>query len=214
MTWDTATGRARLGYPDTDTSHDADIDACMAVSLSLAERYCDRRFQFKAGDVAKLLNVRTSAIRVYRWPIKQVVSITVPDANGNPQALTPYAVDEDTGTIYLRAGNAVGMAVSRDVTVTFDGGFDPLPDDLEFALWAIFDAVWASTPGWGLPAGSGPDTGAVRSFSIDGMSIGYDTSGTQSGGNAGGAADAWGVIPARAIAVLNLYRAETAVGGA
>lgn len=213
MTWNIAAARKRIGLPDADTSRDPDLTACMDAALGLAEKYCDRRFLFVAGDVLAIFNATSADVHVYRWPIKQVVSVTSPQADGSFTDL-PYVVDKDQGVVYLGSGAGAWRACSRDVVVTFDGGYevDKLPADLEYALWAIFDVLWAGTPGWGLPGGPANDTGAVRSFTIDGMSISYEASTGQSSG--GGGATAWGSMPARSVASLDFYRAETAVGGA
>lgn len=212
MTWNVDTARKRIGLPDSDTSRDADLQACMDVALALAEKYCDRRFMFKAGEVVLFRDARRADLHVYRWPIKAITSVQASQADGSMWDV-PYVVDKDLGVVYLGSGSGVARAVSRDITVTFDGGFEPLPSDLEWSLWAIFDQLWSTGPGWGQPAEVSADTGAVRSFSIDGMSIGYSDASASSGAADGGAA-AWGIIPARAIASLEFYRAETAVGGA
>lgn len=212
MTWDVATARKRIGLADDDTSRDTDLEACMAVALALAEKYCDRRFLSKLETV-KFLDVRRADLHLYRWPIEFITSVVSVQADGSPVDVA-YVADEELGVLYLGSGAGCALAVSRDITVVFQGGFDPLPPDLEWALWSIFDQLWATGPGWGAPAEVSADTGAVRSFSIDGMSIGYATDTASGGSAAGGSADGLGIIPARAIACLEFYRAETAVGGA
>jgi len=207
--YDLAAAKLRLGI--TDAAQDEAIEQCLATGLALAERYCDRRFAFKRETV-NFPGSHWPVLMVRRYPLARVYSMTV-------QGGTDYAVDLSQLLVHhefgMVRGRGAGCSAGASIALDYEGGYKVLPPDLEFALWAIFDALWASTPGWGLPAGSSSDgSGAVRSFAIDGMSISYDTSDEHSSGAAGGDASAWGVIPSRAVAVLNLYRAETAVGGA
>jgi Phage gp6-like head-tail connector protein len=216
MTWDLEAAKARLGI--TDNSQDAAIESAMGVALALAEKYCDRQFLLELGTV-QFPPTAWPVLLVRRYPIKDVVEVLAP--NGSVLDPTRYGVDYEHGMIRLgwgitSAGVPPGSSWwSGSVAVTFEGGYDPLPADLEAALWMVFDNVWSTTPGMGLPAGSATSSsgGAVRSFSIDGMSIGYDNSAT-SGGGGSAAPDDWGLIPALATAILNFYRAETVVGGA
>lgn len=214
MSWDLTTAKARLGI--TDDAQDAQITTALAVSLGLAEKYCDRRFPQKA-ETARFFADSWPTLLVRRYPILSVQEVRTPD--GNVVDPANYGVEYELGMVrlggYGRASWPAGTSWARGaVEVDFTGGFDPLPEDLEAALWLVFDNVWATTPGMGLPAGSTTNAGVVRSFSIDGMSLGYETSNTGGTGGGGAAPDEWGLIPATATALLRWYRAETVTGGA
>lgn len=207
MAWDIDTARVRIGLADDDASKDAALTAAMATALALAERYCDRRFLFKENDVAHVFGLSSRHLHLYRWPLVEVKTVEYVKPDSSVTLQTGWTAQLETGVVTLQGW---WMHAPGEVRVTFDGGYEPdaLPADLESALWLIFDELWATTPGMGLPAGSGGTTHPVRSFAIDGMSIGYDTSARDSGGAAKGA------IPAWAISTLEFYRAESAVGGA
>jgi hypothetical protein len=211
MTWTLQAAKARLGI--TDDAQDAQITQALNVSLGLAEKYCDRRFQ-KKDETARFFGDSWPTLLVRRYPILSVAEVRAP--TGDVIDSSRYGIDYDNGMILLGSGNmVVPSRWSRGaVEVDFTGGYEPLPDDLELALWLVFDAVWFKSPGMGLPGGTAPEP-TVRSFAIDGMSIGYENAATVSGSpSSGGGPAAWGLMPASSVATLNLYRAETAWGGA
>lgn len=210
MAFNLATAKARLGLPADDTSQDVQLTTALNVSLAMAENYCDRRFAF-VREVARFPLNNWPQLLVRRYPIARVYALRLPP-DGHEADVSELQLHHEHGIVYMRGCGWGGAYRTSDaVELDYEGGFKVLPADLEFALWLVFDQVWSSTPGMGLPAGSTTADGAVRSFSIDGMSIGYDTAAAQ--GNAGGGgASAWGAIPAWAIAVLDLYRAESVVG--
>jgi len=207
--YDLLTAKLRLGLLPGDVSKDVAIRSALNVALALAERYCDRAFIY-ASETARFPRNDWPRLLVRRYPIKQVLAVRGP--TGTAMEAPAYEVSRDAGIIYLGSGWAGWSAWGGGVIeVDYEGGYQVLPADLEEALWQTFQAVWDATPGMGLPPGSGSSAGAVRSFSIDGMSIGYDNnSGSSSSGSDGG----HGAIPGWAIATLDFYRAETAVGGA
>lgn len=210
MAFDLITAKKRLGIPDEDTSQDAAIQACLAIAMSLAETYCDRGLEYKEDVVEDFERQTERVIRVYRYPIKEVDSILAmdPALQNSMQANSDIWLDK-------KAGMIKGVWYGYDVTVTYDGGYDPLPADLEYGLWLVFDAVWYTTPGMGLAAGSSSEdtAGPIRSFTINGVKIDYSVK-TNAFGSGGGSIDPYGIIPENAIAVLDKYRAETALSGA
>lgn len=236
MTWTIATAKARLGI--TDDAQDAAVQSAMDVALAAAESYCDRRFLLQ-DDEQEFPAPYGPTLLVRRWPLVSMATIAPFDPQAEPPpdpAPVPagWRMDKKRGVIYMvgqGASNAGGLGIApvgsapppgpwpmgygSGVVLTYRGGYDPLPADLEAALWMVFDNVWATTPGWGLPAGStgGAGTGAVRSFGIDGMSISYDTGTSGSGSVGAGRAEAWGLLPANAVGILDFYRAESAALG-
>lgn len=202
--------KKRLGIDEQDTSQDDAIKACLAVALSLAETYCDRGLEFKEDVVEEFERMWQRTLRVYRYPIKEVTSINTidPVLQSSMQANSDVWLDKKAGIIK-------GVWCGYDVEVTYSGGYDPLPADLEYGLWLVFDAVWYSTPGMGQAAGSSSEdtAGPIRAFTINGVRMEYSTK-TNAFGSSGGSIDPYGIIPENAIAVLDKYRAETALSGA
>lgn len=232
MTWDLAAARARIGLPEDDTAQDTNLQAAMNVALAVAESYCDRRFM-KQEDTQDFTPPIGPTLLVRRWPLDSLTSLQPlpPFADPEPDPVpvpTQWRMDKKRGMVFIvgaapyipvPAAAAGPMSTAplsypwgsaAGFTLTYTGGFDPLPADLEAALWMTFDQVWASTPGYGLPAGSQSGSGAVKSFGMDGMRIDYDTQGAT---GAGSKAEARGLMPASAIGILDFYRAETAALG-
>jgi hypothetical protein len=229
MTWDVATAKTRLGIETDDTSKDIALQAALDVALSVAEGYCDRRFLLE-DDVDEFWRPTGPTVLVRRYPLVKLTTIAPLDPQQaepppEPQpAPTAWRIDKKRGIVFMR-----GAGFAQPVTpvgaqpqpygaygfvLGYLGGYDPLPPDLEAALWMVFDQAWMQTPGWGADAGSqSSNAGAVKSFAIDGMRVEYDSAASAGSGGAG-TPDAWGLIPASAIAILNFYRAESvAIGG-
>lgn len=232
MTWDVETARVRIGLEASDASRDPELQACMDAALAAAESYCDRRFLLME-DTDEFLRDAGPVLLVRRYPLESIKELQLLEPLPEPPpAPVPvpdsWRMDKKRGMVYM-AGGALpaGLGIypvgsspppswpgaRPGFALTYTGGYDPLPADLEAALWLIFDALWAETPGWGAAGGSQTGGGAVRSFAIDGMSISYDTS-TDAGSAGAGANKGWGFIPAKAVGVLSFYRAESAaIGG-
>jgi hypothetical protein len=170
--------------------------------MTLAETYCNRKFEYD-DDVESLLPVFGTTLSLRRYPLDSVTSIG--PAHG-AASITEWHLDKDAGLVRLH-----GWHASHEMTVTYKGGFDPLPADLELALWQIFHGLWASTPGAGTLIGASagaldgiksialPDVGTLSFFES-----GSAASGSGRGGAMGGA------IPALAAGILDLYRRELA----
>jgi hypothetical protein len=213
MAFDVKTAKERLAI--TDDTRDALIKTCLNTALAMAENYCARAFLFRR-ETARYVRNDYGTLLVRRYPIETVFAVRLPPDSREIDVAT-IDVKHESGMVYLGCGSGWGLAQRGTVELDYSGGYRELPADLEDALWRVFDQVWATTPGGGLPAGSTTaEAGAVRSFSIDGMSIGYDTSAQTGSGDTAGAAspNAWGAIPAWAIATLDFYRAESVIGGA
>lgn len=229
MTWTLEAARLRVGLNADDTSQDVNLTAAMAVSLGAAEAYCDRKFLL-ADDAEAFRGHLLPGFNVRRWPLVELLglgplpppAVLAPDLEPVPDG---WRMDAARGIVYPWGGVGVFAAVGSvpvpagyagGFTLAYRGGYDPeeLPAELEAALWMTFDNVWRVTPGWGAAAGSAG--GPVKAFSIDGMTIQYDSAA------AGGAAAApgqrgpvgWGLLPVNAIGILDFYRAESAALGA
>lgn len=232
MTWDVATARVRLGLAEDDSSKDPQILSAMAIALAAAEAYCDRRF-LKQQDTDEFVDVARPVLLVRRYPLASLVGLMplgpLADPPPEPMAIpAKWRIDQRRGMVYMVGGGPawpiaeVGSAPAPvawpprgGFALTYVGGYEPLPADLEAALWMAFDAVWWTTPGYGLPGGTqtAGGSGAVRAFTMDGTRIEYDTSVAKNAAGSG-RPEAWGILPATAVGILDLYRAETAWGGA
>jgi hypothetical protein len=155
----------------------------------------------EADEVEQVVPFSGNAIRVMRYPITSVASITG-DTGG---AVTGFHVSRDSGVIFMNRGHAVAEA-----TVTYKGGYAVLPADLELALWEIFGFIWNATPGAGGSLGSsGGDLGKISRITINDVgSLTYSDGGSGSSGS-GSVRGAGGFISDNAATILNLYKRES-----
>lgn len=228
MTWDIESARLRIGLPEDNTSQDAALQAAMDTALAVAESYCDRRFLLEE-DTQEFSEPIAATLLVRRWPLVSLTSlmpleplpepppdpVPVPEqwrmdkkrgmvfVVGMPPWILPVGVQSPAAFLWRGANGRLGFVLA------YTGGYDPLPADLEAALWMTFDQLWATTPGWGIPAGQ-QGSAPIKSFGIDGMRIDYDTQGQA---RVGTKAEARGILPATAVGILDFYRAESAALG-
>ena len=207
MSWDLATARAAAGIAAGDTTHDTALQRVMDVVLASVENLLGRGLLLRRETV-RFLNPNTRRLRLPRYPILQVYTI-----DGKPY----------TGQIQHRVGwiEFVGSAGGRAVSVDYEGGFDPLPADLEAALWEAFVHRWSDVdPLTGLPTqGSGATvvkgSGDVSRITLaDFGSVTYDVGSSVAGGDDGQGSLAsmqarWGWLAPWAT-TLELYRSESA----
>lgn len=203
--------RARVGFDPADPSHDADLTACLAQAIAMCETYCDRWFDYKADEEEQIYPAR-SALLVKRYPLEAVTSIV--DDIGETLDPAGYDIVGEAGVI-LRGGCGWYRA---PVTVTYAGGYQEYPPDLQYALLAAFDAVWASTPGWGAATNVNErEAGVISKISIVGVgSLDYSGPGGGGGSTQRFASDVapWGVLPVSVVAVLTRYMNSTVIAGA
>jgi hypothetical protein len=160
MAFDLATAKARTGIQPVDYSKDVLLQSALDAALGIAEQYCDRKF-LDGDEVETLTPVHLGVLSLHRYPVATVTSITLAH-NGIALLSTDWHVGKNSGLVYVD-----GLPASHEVTVTYHGGYNTLPADLELALFLVFDAVWAVTPGGGKTAGAGSvgATGAIKSVS-------------------------------------------------
>jgi hypothetical protein len=195
--FDLLTAHSRLGL--TDASKDYYVNLGIATALAIAERYCDRHF-YQATETEKFYYVSGQALQISRYPLISVTSIKGSD--GSSVASSSYKVNMTTGQILFGSWFA-----SQEVDVTYTGGYTALPLDLELALWEVFDAVWAATPGAGAVVGGGAATGGISSISVpDVGTLRFDTGKTSSSNSASGSG---GFISDYAIGLLEPYRLKS-----
>jgi hypothetical protein len=189
--FDLATAKTRLNI--SGTAQDAMLTAAVGAALAVAEKYCDRLFMY-AAETVKFYDFRGHVIFLPRYPIVAVISET-----GLP---TTRHVNGLLGAIELHGRHFIDEAV-----ISYAGGYQVLPADLELALWLIFDGLW---PQFNLPVSAGAavspgSVGAIASISVpDVGTLRFDNGGSSS--NSGGSGAAVGFIPATAVSLLEPYR--------
>lgn len=209
MAFDLVTAKERLGI--TDSTQDAAITACLMIAQSLAETYCDRGFSLMV-ETQQIHGLYQNVLRTYRYPIKEVTGIF---------SVTPGSDDYewplDSITVFNKSGEIVmpGGLSGTQIQIDYEGGFEVIPPDLEFALWGIFDAIWFSTPGFGIPAGevTVSDPGTIKSFWINGVRLEYVTGSSSSSASNASKEELYGILPLTSVAILASYKAESALSG-
>lgn len=210
--WDISQAKTYLGIAPADTAHDVALQRTLDVVMATAETLLGRGLLFKR-QVHRFADVDTQILRLPRYPIGTVYSVNskVPSADN-------LRIQHRVGWIELIGGNLAPGNLG-EVLVDYDGGFNPLPSDLDNVLWSAFSSLWASVDQTtGLPVAGGGATVVQGSGDIskmvmpDGGSITWDVGSTVSGGSAGGTASAvdfWGFLAPWAT-ILSTYRSESA----
>jgi hypothetical protein len=158
MSFTIEAARKRVGMPSGDTSKDEEISASMSAALAIAENYCDRKFMYRE-ETASFYYDTTGKYSLKRYPITEIINIE--DSDGN---IPPYKIHHAVGHILLKNYNFADQLV-----ITYRAGYNPLPADLELALWGIFDAAYASISKAMSGTGMGSSTanvGAISSINI------------------------------------------------
>jgi hypothetical protein len=211
MTIDIETLRVRAGFPADDDTHDADLNAALAQAWGLVETYCDRKFE-AADEVEEFdaFEMFDQALRLRRYPVDSVASLTI---FGEP--VTQWRLNKAAGIVrpWPRFWFPFLDATNPTIAVSYHGGYDPLPADLEWAVLAVFDVVWGGNPAWG--GGSGLVIDDVKKLSIVGVGS-LDFGGTSPAVGAGAsveAGEAWGPVSGEVMDILRLYRSNVPIGG-
>jgi hypothetical protein len=187
--------RLKAGLAAGDTSKDAAIQVAADATLAFMEAYCDRKFEY-APQTEVFTHITGDTVSLIRYPVDHVISV-----NRRSGSVPKYHIDKNTGLIFFDGALAV-----HQLTVAYEGGFNPLPDD----LWGVFYDVWANifpatddpTKGYGAAS-----AGGVKAVAAGDLRITYDT-GVSMGGSAGGGLG--GILSPFAATVLDLYKREKA----
>lgn len=204
--------RERIGLEPDDTSRDADLLLALDTALSHVEVYLDRKLAL--SDEEETFHHQRGEILLRRYPIASTSAISFTGYDGSNLTLNSQLyvdIDYEKGIVYNITPRGIDY-----VKVAYTGGYDNMPDALYWAIMAVFDAVWAGTPGFGGSTGAIVAEGDVKKISLVGIgTVELDTGSSASGGSGSGgglAASPWGLIPATVISILDLYRRESAVG--
>lgn len=201
MAWDLETAKELLGIDPGDDTQDAAITQVMAVTLATIEKFLQRGLvqQEETQDFHWLTSAR---VLLRRYPLVEITALE----GGS-------AVPED---VTLNVPN--GWAEHRswcgleNLGITYTGGYDPLPDDLERAMWEAFSYMWRnSDQTTGLPSGTTGGEGEVKGVTVfDAFKIDYNVASTGADSSASASAS-WGWLAPWA-PILSMYRSEQGVG--
>lgn len=180
MTWSLAEAKARLNI--TDTSKDAQIQQTLDLATAIVEGHLNR------GVVRR--NMQVAFRRLYgrqmhlpRYPIIKINSITLEGGGTLYEPVVHYAL----GII-----DHPGIHLQPNIYVDYEGGYDPLPVDLAWGMWSVFDTLWGEAGGASGGGTTGPvvvqGSGEIKSIQIyDVGRIDYDVGATVASG--GGTTD-------------------------
>lgn len=181
--------RARAGLEAGDTSKDTELQAAYATALAICENYTDRKFT-AAADTDNFTHVTGYSLSLSRYPVTDITLLTV---DGQERTSQDYHQDKRSGLIQFDY-----LLVAHEVHVEYSGGYDPLPADLDLAVWSVFDNAWHLNQA----GGGGSLADSVKQINITGVgSIAFDSQ--VDSASAGGFAA--GLIPPGAAAILDHY---------
>jgi hypothetical protein len=193
--------RERLGYDPLDTSHDTDITNALALALSAIETYLDRKLSYLQGEKQIVRRNLTGIVRVNRYPIEDVQSVT-----GHTGSI---GFDAAEGLVYTHGAHATDGRTE----IVHDGGyhFDELPPELLYVFWGVFDVAWPLVTNTGSSAPTVP-AGTIESVSL----VDIGTVRFSTGANAVAASSGGGgygqIIPSHLTALLDRFRNNAPIG--
>lgn len=195
MAWDLATAKQYLGIAPADESQDAAITVVMAFTLASIEKALARKL-LELRERITLYDVVLPRVFLPRYPVTEVHTVdgVVPDSE--------WVVNPSSGYVQVTSDGYY-----KTLSVDYTGGFDPLPADLERAMWSAFMAAWAQTDGMTGGPSATADSGAVKSLTVfDAFKVDYDT-----GAAFGDWHARWGWLAPWAL-TFELYRSDAAMG--
>jgi len=182
--------KARLSI--VGTGSDVAIQLALDTTMQVVETYLDRGINLRLAYSQDHFQTPTGTIQNWLYPIIAVNSVVDNDATA-----ANYTVDHDAGIFYFDFYEA-----SKKFTTDVDGGWDFAagtgPLDIEQALWAVFDKVWAATS-----TGAGAAASNIKTIRAGQLSVTYDTNAANAGAGAG-------FVDGIAVALLDPYRRLTA----
>lgn len=194
--FDIVTAKTRLNI--VDATQDVAVQALLDAALSLAERYCNRGFLYKAERV-RFYDSHFGSLPLPRYPIDTVTKLT---------GAGKHHVHKSTGLITIHR-DAAWWSGGHEIVVEYAGGYKVLPGDLELALWEVFDNLWSRHIASPTAAAAATTGGAIKSISSDGARVEFDVS----GGAVSSTPNALNFdsgLPFSAQSILDLYRREVA----
>lgn len=192
MTIDLATAYDKTGLTES-AENDALLQATMDTTLAILENYLDRKLEY-ATETDSFYYTHRHSLDLDRYPVETIDSIT-----SEGDAVNEYKVKATAGEMLLPRN-----VISKEVDVTYTGGYETFPADLETAYWLTFLQVYNTTEGGGTTV----NVNGISSITIpDVGTIRYDTS-SSSSSSSGTSSSVPGhaFIPELALAILGAYR--------
>ena len=201
MSWDLETAKRFLGI--VDDTQDTIIQDTLDDVLSDIELMLQRKLLLQRSTV-KYTNYVTDKVLLPRFPVVDVHSV-----DGAPMDDLWY-VHNQAGWIELPSYQDI-----KSIEVDYTGGYDPLPESLERAMWEAFMTRWGNTdPDTGAPAGAVQGDAEMKAITVyDGFKMEFHDSSTSSS-SSGGVVERelqWGWLAPWA-SVFQMYRSEHGVG--
>lgn len=188
--------KIRLGIEPIDTTHDAYLTQQILAATSLIENYCAR--EFEQIEAVQTIREPNTTLNLTRFPLTGPLVIitsrgdTIPDLN--------YSIEFELGRVFWTMN---GCRWNNDtlLQVTYTGGFDPIPADIQEVVYDIVTGRYYSQ-------GTNPSQ-QLKSETVDGIGkMEYAVNNSYYGG-AGG----YGGFDLNQYAgILDLYKIEGAVG--
>lgn len=180
--WDIATAKAYLGI-EGDSQNTA-IAATMAAVLRTVEAYLDRGLL--RADVTEIRSLNGNSCFLRWYPVDETSPITIDVTRAGSTLPLDAASYQLNGAMGLVASPAF-IGADR-VTISYVGGFETLPADLEWTLWQILAARWNSSQGNPTASPAPVDAGSIKAVQLYGVgAVTYgDATGSTSSGTQGG----------------------------
>jgi len=200
-----------LGIDPNDVTYDEAIASNLAATISLIESYLGRGIAY-ADELQEFdpPDTENPALLLYRFPVDVVNEVTV-----EGQALGGWRVQKRSGIVRWHEACACTVAhyccrSAPQIVVDYTGGYpdDAWPADLLDAVMQVFYGRWRASNNTGNIAEI-PSGGGVRSVSVDGLTVQYDSA------TFAGSAFAGSVVPPEltgVAAALDPYRARLLTG--
>src|ERR1043165_7073090 len=138
---------------EDDSSSETLIKRWITQASKAAARYCKRvfvvetvkdEFWTRRGDYWTRMQTRCDSIlQLSRWPIKAGTTPTVVEDGVTLTATTDFRINFDTGQLLRMdgSGNAIEWR-GRVIAVTYDAGYETIPEDLADAVLRLVRARW------------------------------------------------------------------------
>jgi hypothetical protein len=170
MTWTLEAAKERLGIDPADTSHDIEIQTALDVTLVTIETKLSRGL-LQQREIMEFPMNDTGYIWVHRFPVQQVYSLT-----SASHSIRNFTVFPKKARVYVGGAG--------DYTLDYEGGFQYLPANLEWAMWAAFDLMYEQISN---PTAGGATiiqgSGEVQSVTIQDLgTVRFDVGATSVGG--------------------------------
>lgn len=124
--------REQLQIKSNDTAQDAWIGKVISRTSLLAERYCNRIFaQQGYQDIFGVVNGQQGAPLILAQAPVSAVTVIIDTVSLD--GTTDYIIDSPAGLVY-RTGDLNCWQSTDSLTVSYTGGFLPIPDDIQMAV--------------------------------------------------------------------------------